>query len=202
MLNWFKQLLMSDTKPGHIYFISGPSGVGKGTVIDMLRERHSELVFPPSCTTRNPRPGEKEGKTYFFVSKVEFQAKIKAGDFLEYAIVHGGNYYGTLKRKLLDPAEAGQIVVREFDVQGFSQAREVLDRALYTSIFIRPEDDNLDQLVARIQARSAISEADIAHRVESMKRELALAHIYDHQIVSRHHQINELYEAVEAVVIG
>ncbi len=189
-------------KAGHIYFISGPSGVGKGTVINMLRERHPELVFPPSCTTRDPRPGEVDGKTYFFITKEAFQAKVEAGDFLEYAVVHGGNYYGTLKDKLLIPAQNGQIVIREFDVQGFSQARELLPRELYTSIFIRPEGDNLDELVERITARAPISDEEIVKRVESMKKELALANIYDHQVISRHGEIEELYEVVAGLIVS
>lgn len=193
--------MASKSATGHIFFVSGPSGVGKGTVIDLLRARHPEFVFPPSCTTRDPRPGEVEGETYFFISKEEFRAKIEAGDFLEYAIVHGGNYYGTLKHKLLDPASEGETVIREFDVQGFSQAREVLDRDLYTSIFIRPEDDNLDLLVERIHARAPISEEDVAHRVESMKKELALAEIYDHQVISVHQEIDELYAGVETLIL-
>jgi len=193
--------MTSKSESGHIFFISGPSGVGKGTVIDLLRQRHPEFVFPPSCTTRDPRPGEVEGKTYFFVSKEEFKAKIEAGDFLEYAIVHGGNYYGTLRHKLLDPASEGKIVIREFDVQGFSQAREVLDRGLYTSIFIRPEGDDLDLLVERIHARAPISDEDLAQRVESMKKELALAEIYDHQVISVHQKIDDLYGAVENIIL-
>jgi len=188
-------------KTGHIYFISGPSGVGKGTVINMLRERHPEFIFPPSCTTRDPRPGEADGKTYFFVSKQEFQSKIEAGDFLEYAIVHGGNYYGTLKDKVLTPAKEGQIVIREFDVQGFSQARELLPRGLYTSVFIRPKGDDLDELVERIVARAPISDEEVAKRVDSMKKELALAEIYDHQVISRHGDLEGLYEAVESLIV-
>ena len=193
--------MTSNVSGGHIFFISGPSGVGKGTVIDLLRKKHPEFVFPPSCTTREPRPGEVEGETYFFISKEEFQEKIEAGDFLEYAVVHGGNYYGTLKHKLLDPARHGKVVIREFDVQGFSQAREVLDRDLYTSIFIRPEGDDLDLLVERIHARAPISDADVAHRVESMKKELALAEIYDHQVKSVHQEIDDLYVGVEALIL-
>lgn len=201
VFNWLKKLFMSDQSAGHIYFISGPSGVGKGTVIDLLRTRHPEFVFPPSCTTRDPRPGEKEGETYFFITKDEFKAKIEAGEFLEYAIVHGGNYYGTLKHKLLDPALAGKTVIREFDVQGFSQARKLLDRHLYTSIFIRPEGDNLDQLVERIQARAPISDEEVSKRVESMKKELDSAHIYDHQIISQDRQTEKLYREVEAITL-
>ena len=97
MFDWFKSLTKKPKQPrGKIFFFSGPSGVGKGTLINHLRETRTDFVFPPSCTTRDPRPGEIDGETYYFITKQEFEAKIKAGDFLEYAHVHGDTYYGTL----------------------------------------------------------------------------------------------------------
>lgn len=188
-------------KRGKIFFISGPSGVGKGTLIDALRNRHPELIFPPSCTTRDPRPGEKEGETYYFISKEEFEAKIEAGDFLEYAVVHGGNFYGTLKEPLLKPIEEGKNVIREFDVQGFAQARERLDRNDFVSIFLQPAED-VETLVERIRARAPISDEEVAKRVTSMQKELDMAHIYDHQIISRAGQIEALIQDAETIING
>ena len=123
--------------PGKIFFISGPSGVGKGTVIDLLRQRHPEFAFPPSCTTRDPRPGEVEGETYFYLTMEAFEARIEAGDFLEYADVHGRKY-GTLRAPLVDGVEAGKTVIREFDVQGYLQARERLPREYFCLLYTSP----------------------------------------------------------------
>ena len=188
-------------KHGKIFFFSGPSGVGKGTIIDHLREKYPEFVFPPSCTTRDPRPGEKDGETYYFITKDEFKAKIEAGEFLEYAEVHGGNFYGTLKQKLIEPVEQGKTVIREFDVQGFTQARERLPRDYYESIFIKPEEGE-EELVRRIKARAPISDEDLAHRMESMKKELDKCDIYDHIIISKDGNLEHLFADTEKIVGG
>jgi guanylate kinase len=190
---------MSTHPTGKIFFFSGPSGVGKGTLIRALKERHPDWVFPPSCTTRAPRPGEKEGETYFFVSKESFQKKKEAGEFLEWAEVHEGNLYGTLKAPLLDPVKNGKIVIREFDVQGFASAREKLDRAVYESFFIRP-DKGVEQLIDRIHRRAPMSDEELHRRIISMKREFEYAHLYDHQIYSVENKIPEMIEAVEEVI--
>jgi guanylate kinase len=185
---------------GKIIFISGPSGAGKGTLINVLREKHPEWSFPPSCTTRDPRPGEIEGETYFYISREEFQAKIESGDFLEYAEVHGGNLYGTLKTPLLEGVKNGKIVVREFDVQGFSQARERLPREAFSSIFLRPAE-SVEDLVERIRARAPISDEEVACRVDSMERELSMANIYDHEVFSVRGEIDQMVEDAEKVIV-
>lgn len=190
---------MSIQHRGKIFFFSGPSGVGKGTLIQALRERHSDWVFPPSCTTRDPRPGEVEGETYFFISKEEFQQKKEAGAFLEWAEVHGGNWYGTLRAPLLDSIKEGKTVIREFDVQGFAAAREKLDRGDYESFFIRP-DKGIDQLIDRIHRRAPMSEEELSRRIVSMKKEFEYAHMYDHQIYSIENKIPEMIEAVEGII--
>ncbi len=186
-------------KRGKIIFVSGPSGVGKGTLINALRERHLDWVFPPSCTTRKPRPGEKEGETYYFIDKDDFDKKIEAGDFLEYAIVHGGNRYGTLKKPLLDPIKEGKTVVREFDVQGFTQAREILDRADYVSIFLMPAE-SLDILAQRIRDRAPITDTELEKRMESVQKEVAKAPIYDHILKSYDGEIERLIVDAEAII--
>ncbi|NCP67882.1 guanylate kinase [bacterium] len=184
---------------GKIFFFSGPSGVGKGTLINYLRETKTDWIFPPSCTTRAPRPGEIDGETYFFITKEEFEARIKKGDFLEYAHVHGDTYYGTLKAEILEPIAEGKTVIREFDVQGFSQARERLDRNDFVSIFLRPAED-LDTLVRRIKERAPITEEELAKRVNSMEKELELADIYDYQIFSEDGNLEKLFNDAEAII--
>lgn len=184
---------------GKIFFISGPSGVGKGTLISALRERHSDWVFPTSCTTRQPRAGEVDGKTYFFISREKFQEKINNGDFLEYAEVHQGNLYGTLKDELLNPAKNGKTVIREFDVQGFEQAREKLNREDYVSIFLKTEG-GINELIQRIHKRAPMSDEELANRIESMENEFKLANLYDHIVFSRENQIERMIEDVEKII--
>lgn len=187
------------TKQGKIIFISGPSGVGKGTLINALRERHPECLFPPSCTTRSPRPGEVDGKTYYFVSKEDFEQRLKDDAFLESAQVHGGHLYGTLKSPLLQGVKEGKVIIREFDVQGFEQARERLPKAFYVSIFLQPAED-VAHLIKRIKDRAPISEEEIQKRIKSMKKELASSKYYDYIITSFEGEIEALVKAAEAII--
>ncbi len=184
---------------GKIIFISGPSGVGKGTLIDFLREKHPEWIFPPSFSTRATRPGETQGHPYFFVSKEEFQAKIDQDDFLEYAQVHGQDYYGTDRKTLLDPVKEGKIVIKEFDVQGFVQARKKLDQNLFSSIFIKPAE-GIDILLERVKLRAPISDEELQHRRQSMKQEFELSNLYDHILLSHNNQIDRLKNEGESLI--
>jgi guanylate kinase len=186
-------------KTGKIIFISGPSGVGKGTVIDALRKNHPDFLFPPSCTTRDPRPGEVEGETYFFITREKFQKKIKSREFLEYACVHGGHFYGTLKQPLLDGVKKGKTVIREFDVQGFEQAQTRLPREIFTSIFLKP-DEPLDALVQRIRERAPISDEEVEKRIKSMEQELSKVDLYHHVVLSRGGDITTLIQNVEHII--
>ncbi len=186
-------------KQGKIFFISGPSGVGKGTLINGLKIRHSDWAFPPSCTTRKPRPGEVDGETYFYISKKEFKQKIKEDEFLEWAEVHGGNFYGTMKKPILDAVKRGEIVIREFDIQGFLAAREKLPRELFSSIFI-VTDCTVDQLIARIKDRAPISKEEIEKRKESMKREMETAKFYDFELLSVTGEIEKMIDDAEEII--
>ncbi len=184
---------------GKIFFFSGPSGVGKGTLIGMLRERHPEWVFPPSCTTRDPRPGEVDGETYFFISHEEFDRRIEAGEFLEWAEVHGGNRYGTLREKLVNPIEEGKVVIREFDVQGYLQARERLPREDFVSCFVAPEHGE-QELIDRILKRAPMPAEEIERRMESTRKELAKSGEYDHKLLSRENQLDRLLAETEEII--
>ncbi len=184
---------------GKIFFFSGPSGVGKGTLINMLQEKHPEWSFPPSCTTRDPRPGEVDGETYFFISPEEFDQKINNNEFLEWAEVHGGNRYGTLLHKLIEPISEGKVVIREFDVQGFLQARERLPREDFVSLFVSPEHGE-QELIDRILRRAPMSEEEIERRMQSMRKELAESKKYDHVLVSRENKLDQLLADAEAII--
>jgi guanylate kinase len=186
-------------KQGKIFFISGPSGVGKGTVIDYLRKKYKHWIFPPSCTTRIPRPGEVDGETYFFVSREVFQQKIEKKEFLEYAQVHGGNLYGTLKAPLIEGVKNGNTVVREFDVQGFLQARETLPKSYYKSIFLKP-DKGIETLIQRIRKRSPMADEEINCRMKSMIHEMQFESEYDHVIVSEQGKVKKMIQDVESII--
>lgn len=184
---------------GKIFFFSGPSGVGKGTLIRMLQKTHPEWVFPPSCTTRNPRPGEVDGETYFFITQEEFSRRIEKDEFLEWAEVHAGNRYGTLRHELVDPISEEKIVIREFDVQGFLQARERLPREDFVSIFIVPEHGE-QELIERILKRAPMQKEEIERRMVSMRKELVEAGKYDHVLVSRENKLDQLLADAEQII--
>jgi guanylate kinase len=124
---------------GKVFVITGPSGVGKGTLIEQLLERVPELELSVSATTREPRPGEVDGRDYHFLSPEEFRRRLEAGDFLEHAS-YSGNYYGTLREEVERRLAEGRSVVLEIEVQGARQVRDELgDDAVL--IFIAPPDE-------------------------------------------------------------
>ncbi len=188
---------------GKLVLLIGPSGVGKSVILRELRKRHPEFVFPKSATTRERRKGETD-LLYDFVTDDVFTAMIEEGKFLEWAQVHKGARYGTLKEEILPPIEQGKIVVREVDVQGFVSMREhelfsgTHPRYALQTIFILPEDT--DQLVARIRNRAPIGEEELARRIASMEDELKHAELCDHAIVNRQGKLTETIVEVETKI--
>ena len=120
---------------GKVFVITGPSGVGKGTLIERLLERITELELSISATTREPRPGEVDGRDYHFLAPDEFDRRVEAGDFLEHA-TYSGNRYGTLREEVERRLAEGRSVVLEIEVQGARQVREAMPEAV--QIFIAP----------------------------------------------------------------
>jgi guanylate kinase len=179
--------------------IIGPSGSGKGTLLNILKERHLDIFFPISATTRSPRPNEKNGETYYFLSKKDFQNKIKEHKFLEYAEVHGGNFYGTLKKPILDALEKGKLVVREIDYQGFLSVSQIIPKEKLQSIFILPP--STDILKQRIKERAPISEEELEARMESLKKEIAIANKCDIQLQTIDGDIEDSYKLFEAAIL-
>ena len=183
---------------GKFFLILGPSGSGKGTVLDALRENHPEFVFPLSCTTRAARPGEKDGEVYHFVSKEEFQRRMAADDFLEWAVVHGENYYGTLKDEIVKPLEEGKTVIREVDVQGLRSIRELIPKEHLTSIFLTV--DGWDTLRRRILKRSVLPEEELERRRQSFMNEMEWQKECDIVIVSVEGEIEKLIADTEEAI--
>lgn len=154
---------------GHLILIVGTPGGGKGVLIHYIRETFPQLRVAVSCTTRARRPGEKEGETYFFISRAEFQKRIAEGAFLEWIEQDGGNMYGTLKSEMLAPLEKGEVVVREVEVRGVRAIKDMVALAHRTIIFI--EAGAWVILEKRIQERAPISSEELAKRKERYERE-------------------------------
>jgi guanylate kinase len=183
---------------GKLFLILGPSGSGKGTVISHLRKEFPYAIFPLSCTTRTPRPGEKDGQVYHFLTKDEFQKKIAAGEFLEWAIVHHDNYYGTLKQPILDALAEGKTVIREVDMQGVKSIKKLLPKDQVKAIFITaPSWENLKN---RILGRSAIPEEELLQREESFKKEMAFSKECDFVVMSEEGEIEDFCAKVASII--
>ncbi|MDM5271462.1 guanylate kinase [Sulfurovum sp. zt1-1] len=165
---------------GAILVLSGPSGAGKSTIINAAAEEIGEYYFSISTTTRPPRVGEEHGKDYFFVSKEEFEEDIKAGNFLEYAEVHG-NYYGTSLKPVREALQEGKLVIFDIDVQGHRLVRAKMND-ITTSAFITPP--TLSELESRLRARSTDDEAVISKRIENAKKEILAVGEYDFTILN------------------
>jgi len=167
---------------GRLVVLSGPSGVGKSTVCQRL-VASGRYVLSVSATTRPPRGHERDGVDYHFLDRAEFERRIEAGDFLEWAHVHQRDtLYGTLKGPVLAELEGGTNVLLDIDVQGAAQLRRDPDLPLVT-IFIEPP--GLDELERRLRGRGDTDEEAIARRLENARSELAQADRYDHRVVNR-----------------
>lgn len=185
---------------GKLFLISGPSGVGKGTVIGLLKAKYPQFVYPISHTTRAMRESEKEGDVYHFIGEEEFQKGIADGDFLEWAQVHQSHYYGTLKRPIIEALETGKVVVREVDVQGFHSIRKVVSAQNLVTIFIKAE--SMQKLLDRIAKRGKLPEEEIRRRMESAQKELSYAHLFDYQVWSLEGKVNDCALEVEKIILG
>ncbi len=179
---------------GLLVVISGPSGVGKGTVRKALFEmpKHN-LTYSISMTTRKMRPGEVDGKDYYFVSKEEFEGKIKDGKFLEYA-EFVGNYYGTPLDKVNEQLDAGNEVVLEIEVEGAQQVKQKMPDCVM--IFIVPPGKQA--LYDRLKGRGTESEEVIQERIAKANREFAKANLYDYIVVND--EVNNAADRIMAII--
>ncbi|MEA5583026.1 guanylate kinase [Nodularia harveyana UHCC-0300] len=167
------------TSPGRLIVLTGPSGVGKGTLMQELLKRHPELYYSVSATTRSPRPGEINGENYYFTSRSKFEQLVSQGEFLEWA-EFAGNYYGTPREAVLNQVQSGKLVVLEIELKGARQIRASFPGVF--SIFILPP--SLSELESRIRGRAQDSEEAIARRLKSAEAEIQAAEEFDVQIVN------------------
>jgi guanylate kinase len=159
--------------------LTGPSGVGKGTLMRSLLQRHPELYYSVSATTRSPRPGEIDGKNYYFISRSKFEKLMAEGEFLEWA-EFAGNYYGTPREAVLNQINSSKLVILEIELEGARQIRASFPSAF--SIFILPP--SFEELEKRIRSRAQDSEEAIARRLHRAKEEVKAADEFDIKIVN------------------
>ncbi|HEX5887918.1 MAG TPA: guanylate kinase [Pyrinomonadaceae bacterium] len=164
---------------GTLFVVSSPSGGGKGTIIRHVLDEVPNLSYSVSFTTRTPRPGEVNGREYFFISRKVFDEMVAAGEFLEWACVHG-NYYGTAKRQVADETAAGIDIVLEVDVQGAASVRQLLLDSV--SIFILPP--SYEVLKERLIARGTDTPEELAVRLRNAPDELRQYSAFDYVIIN------------------
>ncbi|MEN9654007.1 MAG: Guanylate kinase [Chlamydiota bacterium] len=186
--------VLGNRQRGLIFVISAPAGTGKTTLVRMLSQEFSCVVESISYTTRPPRATEINGRDYFFVTQAEFQRKIAADDFLEYAQVFG-EYYGTSKAYVEETISQGKHIVLVIDTQGALQLMGFLEA---TFIFISPPD--LMELKSRLHRRRSESEEVIDRRLSWAEKEMELAKRYDYHIVNKNLDI--AYQVLRAILIA
>ncbi len=180
-----------------VFVITGPSGVGKGTLIRGLLEQVPELELSVSATTRRPRPGERDGVEYHFLTPAEFECHVDAGDFVEHA-TYSGNQYGTLRSELERRVADGSPVVLEIEVQGARQVREAIPEAL--AVFIAPP--SLEGLRTRLVGRGTDSPDQVDERLGTAEAELEARPEFAHVVVNDRLEdaTQELVEIVRAAL--
>ncbi|MGO2668876.1 MAG: guanylate kinase [Microbacterium gubbeenense] len=169
-------------RPGRssLVVLAGPTAVGKGTVATHIRQNHPDVMLSVSATTRAPRPGEEEGRHYYFVDDAEFDRMIANGDLLEWATVHGTHRYGTPRGTIDRAISEGRPVLLEIDMQGAFQVRATEPRA--TLVFLLPP--SWDELVQRLVGRGTEDEEERTRRLRTARAELAAQGEFDHHIVN------------------
>ena len=179
--------------------ITGPSGVGKGTLIRSLLQQVPELEVSVSATTRPPRPGEVDGVDYHFLSEAQFEERLAAGGFVEHA-TYSGHRYGTLRSELDARVEAGVPVVLEIEIQGARQVRDAMPEAV--QVFIAPP--SLDALKARLVGRGTNSPRDMDARLRTAREEMAAREEFGHVVVNDRLEqaVGELVAIVRANLEG
>ena len=177
--------------------ITGPSGVGKGTLISALRDRIPGLELSVSATTRAPRPGERDGVAYHFLTREQFGERVAAGDFIEHA-GYAGNCYGTLRSELDGRLAEGIPVLLEIEVQGARQIREKMPEAV--QVFIAPP--SRDTLRERLLSRGTDSPEEVDRRLETADAEMAAQPEFTHVVVNDRLEVavEQLAELVNAVL--
>ena len=181
---------------GTLFVISGPSGVGKGTLVNLLMQDDKSLVLSVSCTTRRPRVGEVNGKSYFFISQEEFLKRKEENGVLEWD-EHFGNYYGTPKSFVLEQLKTHSVIL-EIDVKGALQVREALKGSPVEPVLIMITPPSSQELINRLSGRNSESMTELLKRLKRVDYELSQKDAYDYVIVND--DLNEAKENLEKII--
>ena len=179
------------THRGRLVVVAGPTAVGKGTVVARIRERHPDVKFSVSATTRAPRPGEVDGEHYRFVSDDEFDRLVETKQMLEWAVVHGQHRYGTPRGPIVAALESGSSIILEIDIQGARQVKKAMPEAIL--VFLLPPSWN--ELVRRLENRGTESPEEQSRRLETAKVEYDAQSEFDVTVINDNVDV-----AAEAVV--
>ena len=177
--------------------ISGPSGVGKDTVIQRMQERNLPFRFVVTATTRPPRPNEVNGKDYFFYSNTKFAEMIEKGELLEHAIVYN-DYKGIPKAQVRDALASGQDVVMRLDVQGAETIRKLCLDALM--IFLSPQDET--EMIERLHARKTESPEKLKLRIATAQQEMSQLNLFDYVVINREFHLDETVDTIISIIIA
>ena len=182
-------------RSGRLFVISGPSGVGKDSVIDGLKKLARPYHFTVTATTRAMRPGETDGIDYLFLSRADFRRMIENNGLLEWAEVYG-NLYGVPKSQVNDALDCGKDVIMRIDVQGAATVRKLRPDAVL--IFLEPP--NMESLKERLRSRNTESEAELEIKLTTAFREMDEAIRFDHRVVNRDGHLNDAIAAIDQII--
>ncbi|MBO9367816.1 MAG: guanylate kinase [Chloroflexi bacterium] len=177
--------------------ISGPSGAGKDSILQRMKERNLPFHFVVTATTRPPRPNEVHGQDYFFVTKEEFARMIEQNELLEYAIVYG-DYKGIPKQQVRQALASGQDVILRIDVQGAETIRKLVPEALL--IFVTVESE--EELVRRLKRRKTESPEELALRIATARKELQRVEAFDYVVVNEEDRLDEAVDTIAAIIVA
>jgi len=186
--------LIGNTKPGHLFIVSGPGGVGKTTLVEKLCQEFDVIVENVSFTTRAPRINEKKGIDYHFIDAKTFEDKLQKGDFLEHAKVYDA-FYGTDKKQVEALLNEGKHVILVIDIEGAKQVKKAMHS---TSIFISPP--SLEALEERLKHRKSKTHEKIEWKVQLARKEMEEIPLYDYLIVND--DLDIAYEKLKAIIIA
>jgi guanylate kinase len=181
---------------GDLFVVSAPSGTGKSSLLTRLRHLLPDLVVSVSHTTRAPRPGEENGRHYFFIDPAEFTAMVQAGEFLEHALVFGQDHYGTARRPVVEAVGQGLDVYLDIDPAGMRQVKAAWPEAV--TIMLLPP--SLEELERRLRGRGTETEAEIRRRLETAQIEIAASPEYDYLVIND--QLSRAVEVVRSIVLA